>query len=294
MKRFISALLALGLPAIAAGLVLLRPETIDPARLSALAGDIAQGEQVFRAGGCASCHMAEGSTSERDLPGGRRFATPFGTFVAPNISSDPTHGIGSWTLEQFASALLLGTTPDGSHYYPAFPYASYARMTDQEVADLWNFMQGLPSASRIGEPHDLRFPFNFRIAVGLWKFLFLKHDWVLQNADDPVLARGRHLVEALGHCGECHTPRNALGGLDTSRWLAGAPNPAGKGSIPGINMAKLDWSAEDIAYYLETGFTPDFDSAGGAMVEVITNISKLPAGDRAAIAAYLKAIPAVE
>lgn len=294
MKKALLYLGIVGLVAIAAGLFVTRPRTVDPARFAGLSADAGRGETVFWAGGCASCHKAPKSDAPTELPGGLRLATPFGTFVAPNISPDPTHGIGGWTLDQFASALLEGTSPEGSHYYPAFPYGTYARMTDQDVADLWAFLQTLPPQDRVDEPHELGFPFNIRLALGGWKLLFLNRDWVLTEAPDAQAERGRYLVEALGHCAECHTPRNALGGLETGRWMAGAPNPAGKGNIPGINPAKLDWSAKDIAYFLETGFTPEFDSAGAEMADVVGNTAKLTAEDRTAITAYLKAIPATE
>lgn len=294
MKRVFFVFVFAGLVAIAAGLFVTRPRAVEPERFAALTGDPLRGETVFWAAGCASCHMAPGSQITTELPGGRRFATPFGTFIAPNISTDSTHGIGSWTLMEFASALLEGTSPDGAHYYPSFPYSTYARMTDDDVADLWAFLQTLPAQTRADEPHELGFPFSIRMSLGGWKHLFLNRDWVLESVTDPKVERGRYLVEALGHCAECHTPRNALGGLDTTRWMAGAPNPSGKGTIPGINPAKLDWSQADISYYLETGFTPDFDSAGGEMTEVIANMAKLPAEDRIAIAAYIKALPAID
>ena len=266
-----------------------RAQPVDAARFATLSGDAEAGAHVYWAGGCASCHTAEGSDDKLALPGGKRFQTPFGTFVAPNISPDPIYGLGEWSLTDFASALLNGTSPEGKHYYPAFPYATYARMTDQDVADLWAFMATLPSADVANEPHELGFPFNIRASLGPWKVLFLKRDWV-QPAATPEAERGRYLVEALGHCAECHTPRNLMGGLDRANWMEGAPNPSGKGRIPGITPAQLNWSAEDIAYYLETGFTPDFDSAGGEMTEVIENMSRLSAEDRAAIAGYVKAL----
>ncbi len=294
MKKTISALVVIGLAVVAAGLYLTRPKSADAARLASIEADAARGEAVFWAGGCASCHKAEGSGDALALPGGRRFVTEFGTFVAPNISPDATNGIGEWTLAQFASALKEGTSPEGTHYYPSFPYSTYARMTDQDVTDLWAFLQTLPGQTRGNEPHELGFPFNLRLTLGGWKALFLNDDWVLADVAEPQVERGRYLVEALGHCAECHTPRNALGGLDTSRWMAGAPNPSGKGTIPGIAPGKLNWTVEDIAYYLETGFTPDFDSAGGEMSEVIANMAKLSPEDRVAIAAYIKALPTVE
>ena len=146
-------------------------------------------------------------------------------------------------------------------------------MTDADVADLWAFMQTLPAVPQESQPHELGFPFNIRLSLGGWKLLFLKDGFVTE-ADTPELERGRYLVEALGHCTECHTPRNAIGGLEMAKWMDGAPIPGGKGKTPGITPAHLDWSATDIAYYLETGFTPDFDSAGGEMAAVVQNTAK--------------------
>ncbi|MXW86373.1 MAG: c-type cytochrome [Boseongicola sp. SB0673_bin_14] len=289
MKRALTWVSLLGVFGIVAALWLTRPAIVDSTRFASLQGIAAQGEAVFWAGGCSSCHKAETSDDDLALPGGRRFVTRFGTFAAPNISPDPTHGIGDWTMAEFASALLHGTSPEGRHYYPAFPYTSYARMNDQDVADLWAFMQTLPALPMASQPHELTFPFNVRATLGAWKFLFLKPAWV-RPAETPELERGRYLVEALGHCAECHTPRYFLGGSIASAWMEGAPHPAGRGRIPGLVPSDLDWSAEDIAYYLETGFTPDFDSAGGEMAEVVATIGRLSPEDRLAIARYIKAL----
>ncbi len=255
-------------------------------------GDTTRGEQVFNIGGCASCHMEKGSKGEARLRlgGGQAFITPFGTFYAPNISPSET-GIAGWNALNLANALLRGTSPDGTHYYPAFPYASYTRMLPADVADLKAFLDTLPPVTRANTPHDLGFPFNIRRSIGFWKLLFLQ--------DDPVMisneARGQYLVEGIGHCAECHTPRNALGALNRSRWLAGAPNPEGKGRIPNLTPAGplANWSADDIAYYLESGFTPDYDTAGSTMVEVVENLSRATPEDRMAIARYLNALPPV-
>jgi mono/diheme cytochrome c family protein len=123
--------------------------------------------------------------------------------------------------------------------------------------------------------------------------MFLRDGWVLHDAPTPELERGRYIVEALAHCGECHTPRNLLGGLKTSKWLSGAPDPSGKGRIPNITPAALTWSEDEIVDYLTTGFTPEFDSVGGHMAHVVDNMARLPESDRRAVAAYLKAIPPV-
>ncbi|MDH4992844.1 c-type cytochrome [Aquamicrobium lusatiense] len=266
---------------------------------SAAPGDAERGAHMFHAGGCASCHAAKGAEGDArfTLAGGVELATPFGTFVAPNISQDKNDGIGNWTLDDFAAAMLKGVSPDGRHYYPAFPYASYARMKPQDIADLFAFMQTLPAVARHTAEHDLAFPYNIRRGIGLWKLLYLDERPVVEFAEgtpDKVLA-GRYLVEGPGHCGECHTPRDFAGGSDRNQWLAGAVAAEGEGVVPNITSGEGgigDWSESDIAGYLETGFTPDFDSVGGSMVEVQKNMAELTSEDREAIAAYLKAIPA--
>lgn len=279
--------------------VLSAPERLDGATLASLAaGDAAHGEQVFWAAGCASCHAAPGATGESRLQliGGERFATPFGTFVAPNISQHETDGIGSWSVEDLANAMMRGVSPDGRHYYPAFPYTSYARMQAADVADLHAYMKTLPAVA--GDPggNEVGFPFNIRRGLGLWKLLYLDPEpaVALENPSPEVL-RGQYLVEGAGHCAECHTPRDALGGLDKGRWMAGAPAMEGQGAIDNITSGEGGiggWSEGDIATLLESGFTPDFDSVGGKMASVVRNMAELPASDREAIAAYLKAIPA--
>lgn len=276
------------------------PTRLAPDLLAAAPqGDAARGRLVFAAAGCASCHAAPGSTGEARfrLAGGVVLATPFGRFVAPNISPDPHDGIGGWSFADFANALMRGVAPDGTQLYPAFPYTSYARMTLADAADLYAFVMTLPPVAGRAAAHQVGFPFSLRRGLGLWKRLFLDAGPVIAlKHPSPAVARGQYLVEALGHCGECHTPRNLAGGLDTSRWLAGAPAATGPGKVPDITPggAKTGrWSEDEIAEFLKSGFTPDFDSAGGAMAEVILNTAELPDADRAAIAAYLKAVPAI-
>jgi mono/diheme cytochrome c family protein len=274
------------------------PRGLSAAEIAALPeGDATRGEVVFHAGGCTSCHAAPGATGadKLRLAGGLRLNTDFGTFVVPNVSPDPTDGIGVWSLGDFADAMLRGVSPEGAHLYPSFPYTSYARMTHQDVADLWAYLGTLPPVPGATAPNELAFPYNLRRGIGLWKLLYLSDAPVIAvDEADPVLLRGRYLVEGPGHCAECHTPRDLAGGLEASRWLAGGPNPDGEGRIPNITGGAGgigDWSAADIAYYLETGFTPDFDSVGGSMVAVQANMALLPPEDRAAMAAYLKAVP---
>ncbi len=290
-------MLAAALVAAAAFFWLSRPAALpDPVRraLAAHTPDPEAGERIFWAAGCAGCHARPGLTLQSPpeerlvLSGGRRLHTDFGTFVVPNVSMHPTAGIGRWSLDDFARATLLGVAPDGRHYYPAFPYTSYSRMRPEDVADLWAFWQTLPQSDTPSAPHALRFPLTIRRGVGLWKALFLDPSFVTPEPEDAELARGRYLVEALAHCGECHTPRRWSGALDQSRWLAGAANPSGEGQIP--PLPPRGWSAEDIAGYLFSGFTPEFDVVGGSMADVVAHLARLPAEDRAAIATYLLAL----
>lgn len=286
---------ALGLSA-ALYLALSWPETHTAEQLDALRSDVQNGETVFLAAGCGSCHSDPKAdpTDRLVLSGGRSFETPFGKFYAPNISTSVDHGIGGWSLTDFERALRQGVSPDGAHYFPVFPYTAYQRMTDQDVVDLWAYWQSLEAAHTENQTHDLPFLFGFRQNVGLWKRIFMTRDWAISTELIPEAQRGRYLVEALGHCGECHTPRNAFGGLKPAQWLAGAKNPTGKGKIPNITPASLDWSTAEISEYLSSGFTPDFDVVGGHMALVVENLAQLDQKDRDAIAQYLKAIPAVE
>lgn len=269
-----------------------------PLPASAVAGltaDVVHGATVFAIAGCASCHTAPDAAYSLTpvLSGGEAFASDFGTFIAPNISPDPVQGIGGWTDVEIISAIQHGVTPDGAHLYPAFPYAAYNKAQLQDLVDLVAFWRTLPASDVPSQPHQVGFPFSIRRAVGLWKLLFDHTDFVVQGDLTPDQTRGRYLVEALGHCAECHTPRNVLGGLARAQWLSGAPNPSGEGRIPNITPGGLTWSQGEIAEYLKSGFTPDFDTAGGAMAEVVKNTAQLSDTDRAAIAAYLKIVPAI-
>lgn len=295
--------------AVAAALLLIaftwltEPELITAGELPAHEPDAVAGEAVFRAGGCASCHAtpqngkrARGEDELR-LGGGVELDTPFGIFRGPNISPHRGDGIGSWSMIDFVNAMQRGVAPDGRHYYPAFPYPSYARMRTEDVMDLRAFLDSLPAVSGHADAHALKFPWTFRRGIGLWKRRYLDSNAIAEvDASDPRLARGRELVEGAGHCGECHTPRDRFGGLLTERWLGGAPSVETGRRVPNITPGGDDisaWSAADIAYYFESGFTPDFDTVGSSMVAVQENLARLKAADREAIAAYLKAIPAV-
>ena len=295
MRKFIIALIVLALAGLALFWWLSAPETLSASDIPAADGDVRKGEYVFYMAGCASCHAAPGSDDRLSLAGGMEFVTQFGTFRAPNISPDPDAGIGGWSTLQFANAVLRGVSPGGEHYYPAFPYASYQRMTIEDVVDLKAFMDTLPPVAVAAPGHDIPFPFNVRRGLGLWKLLYIDRKTFLPFYGlSTEENRGAYLVEGPGHCNECHTPRDVFGGLDYTRRLSGAANPDGKGRVPNITPDDGDgigsWSRDEISYALESGFTPEFDSFGGSMARVVANTSKLTPEDRNAIAAYLKKV----
>jgi mono/diheme cytochrome c family protein len=258
--------------------------------------DLANGQVMFNAGGCASCHAVPDQPDRLRLGGGVAIKSPFGTFYAPNISSDPTDGIGKWSEAEFVNAVMHGVSPDGQHYFPAFPYTSYQHARREDVLDLFAYLKTLPAVAGKVRDHDVPFPFNIRRNVGIWKFLFLDgKPFVADSAKSPQWNRGAYLVNSFGHCAECHSPRNALGGIIAGQRFAGGPNPEGEGWVPNITQKGLgEWSAKDIAYFLKTGELPDGDSVGGAMTRVIKNTSQLPDDDLAAMADYLKSLPPVD
>jgi mono/diheme cytochrome c family protein len=237
-----------------------------------------------------------GQPDHLELGGGLAIPSPFGTFYAPNISPDPADGIGRWTEADFVNAVTRGVSPDGVHYFPAFPYASYAHAKVEDIRDLFAYLKTLaPVAGKVRD-HDLPFPFHIRRNIGIWKLLFMNgKPFVSDPARSSRWNRGAYLVNGLGHCAECHSPRNFLGGIVAAQRFAGGPNPEGEGWVPNITQKGIaEWSEKDIAAFLKTGEMPDGDSAGGSMVRVIRNTSQLSGEDRAAIADYIKSLPPVD
>ncbi|HEX6002226.1 MAG TPA: cytochrome c [Hyphomicrobiaceae bacterium] len=294
-RTIIAALAGLALAAAAGFYALTRPVPAVTGPLPARTADLANGETMFHIGGCASCHATPKQKSQTRLGGGLALTTPFGTFKVPNISPDPTHGIGAWSEAAFVNAMLRGIGRNGEPLYPAFPYTSYQRMAIDDVRDLFAYLRTLPAEARPSEPHQLSFPFNVRRGVGLWQRLYLDgKPFTPDPARSAELNRGAYLVEGPGHCAECHSPRDWLGGIIAATRFAGGPNPDGKGWIPNITPhpdGVASWSAEDIAYLLKTGLTPDSDSVGSGMADVVSNTGKLADGDLKAMAAYLKTLP---
>lgn len=294
MNRAFTALLLLAALAGAVFWWLARAQPFTANPVPGHQASLTNGERMFNAGGCASCHgsVVDGKPVRERLGGGLELATPVGVFHVPNISAHPVDGIGGWSALHFLNAMQRGLSPGGQHYYPAFPYTSYARMDAADVLDLHAYLLSLPAVAGVAPDHELSFPFSFRPALGIWKRLFLDSGPVMSlPGGDARVEQGRYLVEGPGHCGECHTPRNLAQAMHTGRWLEGAANPGGDGKIPDLRAGLSGWSAKDIIYYLETGVDPDFDVVGGDMAAVQGNMSRLPAADREAIAAYLKALP---
>jgi mono/diheme cytochrome c family protein len=278
------------------------PVAVPASALPEHAPDLANGKYLFTAGGCADCHAVPlkgcGDSKIEDaerLAGGRCLKTPFGTFNVPNISPDKETGIGTWTTLDFVTAMKRGIAPGGTYLYPAFPYTSYQRMTYADLIDLKAYLDSLPAVKSEVRPSELRFPFNFRRGLGLWHLLYVDgKSFTPDPAASAALNRGAYLVQGPAHCTECHSARNALGGIVEATAFAGAPNLEGDGSVPNITPSEDgigDWSEEDIAYLLETGNKPDFDTIGETMVPVQKNMAALTSEDRNAIAAYIKSLP---
>jgi mono/diheme cytochrome c family protein len=272
------------------------PASIPAAALPAYRPNAANGQTMFNAGGCSSCHAVPDQPDRTKLGGGFALTSPFGTFYVPNISPDPKDGIGSWSEADFVTAMQKGTSPTGTHYFPAFPYPSYTHAKIEDIRDLFAYLKTLAKVTGQVRDHDLPFPFNIRRAVGLWKLLFMdEKPFKADPAHSAAWNRGAYLVNSFGHCAECHSPRNFLGSIVAAQRFTGGPNPDGEGFVPNITQKGIgEWSVKDISYFLQTGELPDGDTAGGLMARVIKNTSQLPEQDRAAIAEFLKSLPPVE
>lgn len=263
--------------------------------------DAVRGEAVFREAGGCTCHTnypGEGAEAP-ELAGGRALETPFGVFYSTNLTPDRETGIGAFDVEEFVRAMAEGLAPDGSHYFPVFPYPAFASMTRRDLEDLYAYLMARPAVRRANRAPDAPPPFRWRFTVAGWKLLNFRP---APFAPDPRRSaswnRGAYLVNGAAHCGECHTPRTLTGGLDRSRWLAGSvEGPEGElapNITPDPETGIGDWSRVDLTWYLETGIKPDGDDTQGLMAEVIEHgYAHLPAADLAAIAEYLLSLPPV-
>ena len=290
MRRWLVVLGVLAVVGLGAAIYLLRP-VAGPARDLTLVGDVERGDYLIRLGGCVACHT-DTANGRAFLSGGAGLETPFGTFVPPNITSDPEVGIGRWTLAQFAEAMSNGMGPQG-HLYPAFPYENYTLMSDQEIADLYAALMATEPVSEPASDSQVPFPFNIRLAMAGWQNLFFAPTrFVPEAGRSAAYNRGKYLAYGPAHCVSCHTPRNALGARDWSKAFTGSPGGTG-GRAPAITRDALFGDGYDEAILAQTlldGFTPGFDVLGGPMGEVIADsTSQWTDADRAAIAEFLMA-----
>jgi mono/diheme cytochrome c family protein len=260
-----------------------------------------QGEYLTRIAGCRDCHS---TNFTEGMAGGSQLISPFGTFFTPNITPDIKTGIGSWRLTNFIQALRFGLSPDNVIYYPTFPYRSFSKIANSDMAKMYAYIMSQPPVERKNKPHQLASPFNQRWLLNFWQFLFFK-----TKPDGPeesikigvgpyksspqrsnLWNRGAYLVEAFLHCAECHTPRNSMGGLKVNQWMAGSSEPIDGLMVPNITPAKeglADWTKENWNQFLTSGYTPEFKSVRGEMSLVLHNTASLTAGDRAAVIEYL-------
>lgn len=269
---------------------------IWPSIAAAAEPSLERGEYLFAAAGCAGCHTAKGGQL---LAGGRALETPFGTFYGPNITPDPEHGIGAWSDEDFLRAMREGIAPDGSHLYPVFPYPSFTKMTDADILDIKAYIFSLPPSNQPSREHDVDFPFGWRFLLAPWQWLnFEEGPFEPDPAQSEEWNRGAYLVQAVGHCGECHSPRGWLGETIDSEALSGTTEGPEGEKVPNITPDKEtgigEWTRGQVATVLRIGLLPDGDVVGGSMGEVVEeSTSKLTEEDRQAIVTYLMSLPPV-
>jgi mono/diheme cytochrome c family protein len=262
--------------------------------LACAQGEAKRGEYLTKAGGCVGCHT-EARKDAQPYAGGRALKTPFGIFYGPNITPHPQAGIGAWAEADFIRAMREGRRPDGAHYFPAFPYSSFTRMADADLKDVWAYLRTLKPSAQPSKEHDLGFFFRWRFLLVFWKWLYFEPGPLAPDAAKSAqVNRGRYLGDALGHCGECHTPRNFLGGVRKARYLGGAKLGDGA-AAPNITPTRLKrYGVDELKAILQTGLFPDGDVIGETMGEVITNTtSQLTSADLDALIAYLLSVPAL-
>jgi len=291
MRRFLKITTLIG-----AGLFSLAP---IGAVMAAQSGDPERGAYVFRAAGCLGCHTDPADQKKKILlSGGRALKTPFGIYYSPNITPDPDTGIGRWTFANFERALRDGKTPSGENYFPVFPFPAYTKMTGADMRDLWAYLRSVPAVKRVNKPHDTKFIFGIRFMVLPWRILYFAPGVMQPDPKkSPEWNRGAYLVDALSHCGECHTPRNFLGGFKSGLYLAGTTEGPGGDPVPNITPDPKtgvgEWSEDDYESLFGLGMLPDGDFIGGEMTEVYENTSKMTDADRRAITVYLKSLPPI-
>ena len=256
-------------------------------------GDAKRGAYVFAAADCESCHTDKKNNGPL-MAGGRPMVTDFGTFFAPNITPDPTQGIGSWSYQDFHRAMREGKGRRGEYLYPVFPYPSFSGMTDQDIADLWAYLKTVPPSARPSKPHHVKAPFGFRPLLFGWRLLYFRHGPLQPAAGlNPQQQRGRYLAEAVVHCQECHSPRDGLGGIEKAKAYAGNPVGPDEQNAPNLTPTGIGKLTQaDLRDMLSSGMTPDGDFLGSGMADVVEGTAKLTQADRDAIIAYIRTLPA--
>jgi len=260
---------------------------------------IRRGEYLVRAAGGCSCH-ADPDSRVFSLAGGRAIETPFGTIYGTNLTPDPETGIGGWSDEDFAAAMREGIGPDGTVYYPVFPYPSFTKMTDEDVRDMKSYLDSLPPVNKANRSPELRFPYSSRSSVSVWRGLhFEVGRYQPDEGRSDQWNRGAYLSEALAHCGECHTPRTFMGASDQDRFYAGSVDGPEGELAPNITPHEATgigaWSGPDMVWFLQTGFAPDGENSKGLMGEVIERgYQYLTPEDLEAVAEYLGSLPPID
>jgi len=257
---------------------------------------LARGKYVLQISGCSHCHTAENG---EQLAGGRALVTAFGTFYTPNITSHETAGIGAWSADEFQRALHQGVAPDGSDYYPAFPYTSYTRMPAEDARALHAYILSLPASEKPSRAHQLAWYLRWRFAAWAWKWLFFSAGEFQQRPGQSAQwNRGAYIAEAMGHCGECHTPRNLFGALRADMAYAGNAQGPEDELVPNITPHEDtgigDWSRDDLQLFLKFGELPDGEYAAGSMDPVIEGLRHLTVDDRDALTDFLRTLPPIE
>ena len=295
--RLTAAAAALVAAAAAAFWIATAPDLLPASAVPAHRPDLANGRALFHAGSCLWCHRPapEAKAADASLPsGGAPFPTPVGTFFPQNLTPDRDTGLGRWSELDFVNAMARGVSPGGRHYFPAFPYASFRVMKVEDLLDLRAYLMSLPAVRSPEREPALRLPLAAvaRRGVGLWKRLALRSETVVpEPGHGGSWNRGRYLVASVGHCGECHTPRNLLMVPDASRLLAGGAHPGGEGQVPGLRglLARKRYEdAGDLVAALQFGETYGYDKlSSGGMGAIQENLAKLPETDLRAMADYL-------
>lgn len=272
---------------------LTRPDPLRASAIPAHTADVANGEVLFHAGSCYACHKAAAGATDPALPsGGTPFKTPIGVFYPQNLTPDAETGLGRWSEADFVNAMTRGLSPDGRHYFPAFPYMAYRAMPVADLLDLHAYLKSLPAVRAVAPRHTVPLLGLARRGVGLWKRLaFARAPFAPEPSGRASWSRGAYLVNAPGHCGECHTPKNLLMIEDLGRHLAGGPHPGGEGKVPslrGLLARKKYKDAGDLVLALQNGEELGYeDLSSGGMGAIQSNLAKLPEADVAAIAEYL-------